>query len=52
MNFAPLVWYLASGYTLYITLKFYRERNMLWTAIGGWACIGMTSLLIVAMVNR
>lgn len=52
MNFSGLVWYFASGYMLYLTLKFYRERNMLWTALGGWSCIGMTSLLIEALVNQ
>lgn len=52
MNLTPLVWYFASGYTLCLTLKFYRERNMLWTVLGGWGCIGTTSLLIEALVDR
>jgi len=52
MTSDPLVWYLASGFTLYFTLKFYREREMFWTVLGGWGCIGMTSLLIEALVHR
>jgi hypothetical protein len=48
----PLVWYFLSGFMFYFALKFYCERETFWTVLGGWGCIGMTSLLIEALVNR